>query len=38
MSEYIDEIAQALKGARESKGLSQRALAERADVPQSHIS
>lgn len=32
------EIAKALKAAREAKGLSQRALAEIAGVPQSHIS
>jgi transcriptional regulator with XRE-family HTH domain len=32
------EIAKALKAAREAKGLSQRALAKIAGVPQSHIS
>src|SRR5262245_18262031 len=30
-------IAMALKAARETKGLSQRALSERAGVPQGHI-
>ena len=34
----ITDISQTLKAAREAKGLSQRALAERAGVPQSHIS
>lgn len=34
----IDEIARAIKAAREAKGLSQRALAKLAGVPQSHIS
>lgn len=38
MSEFIDKIAATLKTARAAKGLSQRALAERAGVPQSHIS
>ncbi len=33
-----EEIIEALKGAREAKGLSQRALSERTGVPQSHIS
>ena len=32
------EIAEALRKAREQKGLSQRALSARAGVPQSHIS
>jgi len=32
------EIVNALKAAREAKGLSQRALAARAGLPQSHIS
>jgi HTH-type transcriptional regulator/antitoxin HipB len=31
-------IAAALKAARERKGLSQRALAERVGLPQSHVS
>jgi transcriptional regulator with XRE-family HTH domain len=36
---YVTEyIARALKEARESKGLSQRALSAKAGVPQSHIS
>jgi len=34
----IDEISRTLKAAREAKGLSQRALAKLAGVPQSHIS
>lgn len=34
----VDETVQALKEARAQKGLSQRALAKLADVPQSHIS
>ena len=34
----IDEISRTLKAAREAKGLSQRALAKMAGVPQSHIS
>jgi transcriptional regulator with XRE-family HTH domain len=34
----IDEISRTLKAAREAKGLSQRALARMAGVPQSHIS
>jgi transcriptional regulator with XRE-family HTH domain len=34
----IDEIARTIKAAREAKGLSQRALAKIAGVPQSHIS
>ena len=34
----IDEIARTIKAAREAKGLSQRALARMAGVPQSHIS
>lgn len=33
-----DEIAQRLKAAREAQGLSQRALAERSGLAQSHIS
>jgi len=38
MSEFIKEVARTLKAAREAKGLSQRGLAARADLPQSHIS
>jgi transcriptional regulator with XRE-family HTH domain len=34
----IDEISRTLKAARKAKGLSQRALAKMAGVPQSHIS
>jgi transcriptional regulator with XRE-family HTH domain len=34
----IDEICRTIKAARETKGLSQRALAKMAGVPQSHIS
>jgi len=34
----IDEVAKTIKVAREAKGLSQRALAKLAGVPQSHIS
>lgn len=34
----IDEISRTIKAAREAKGLSQRALAKIAGVPQSHIS
>lgn len=34
----IGEIARTIKAAREAKGLSQRALAKIAGVPQSHIS
>lgn len=33
-----DDIIQALKKARQAKGLSQRALSDRTGVPQSHIS
>ncbi len=33
-----EQIPQALKAARKTKGLSQRALSELASVPQSHIS
>lgn len=33
-----EDIAEALRAAREAKGLSQRALGERAGAPQSHIS
>ncbi|MBK6739087.1 MAG: helix-turn-helix transcriptional regulator [Haliea sp.] len=36
--ETIDEISRTLKAARKAKGLSQRALAKMAGVPQSHIS
>jgi len=38
MTYTTEQIAQNLKAAREAKGLSQRALAKTADVPQSHIS
>lgn len=38
MAYTTEQIAQNLKAAREAKGLSQRALAKLADVPQSHIS
>lgn len=38
MRHTIQEIAQSLKQARQIKGLSQRALARLADVPQGHIS
>lgn len=36
--DMIDEISRTLKAARKAKGLSQRALATMAGVPQSHIS
>ena len=38
MSYATEHIAKALKDARENKGLSQRALSEKAGVPQGHIS
>lgn len=38
MTYTTEQIAQSLKAARESKSLSQRALAKLAGVPQSHIS
>lgn len=38
MGYVIEHIARAIKAAREAKGLSQRALSEKAGVPQSHIS
>ncbi len=38
MTEIVDEIAASLKAAREVKGFSQRELAKRAGLPQSHIS
>ncbi len=38
MAYATEQIAQVLKAAREGKGLSQRALAKLAGVPQSHIS
>ncbi len=38
MTEGTDEIAQALLKARQARGLSQRALSQRAGVPQGHIS
>ena len=34
----IEEIVQAIKTARQDKGLSQRALSAKAGIPQSHIS
>jgi transcriptional regulator with XRE-family HTH domain len=38
MSYVIEHIGRTIKGAREARGLSQRALSEKAGVPQSHIS
>ena len=38
MSYATEHIATTLRAARESKGLSQRALSKKAGVPQSHIS
>ncbi len=38
MLESIAYIAQQIKAARETKGLSQRALSEKVGIPQSHIS
>ncbi len=38
MSYVTEHITRSLKEARENKGLSQRALSEKAGVPQSHIS
>lgn len=38
MNDSIEHIAEAIKAARIKKGLTQRALAERVGVPQSHIS
>jgi len=38
MPQDTDEIAEALRMARQAKGLSQRALSQRAGVPQGHIS
>ncbi len=38
MSYAIEHIARTIKAAREARGLSQRALSEKAGVPQSHIS
>ena len=38
MNYAIEHIARTIKAARETKGLSQRALSEKAGVPQSHIS
>ncbi len=38
MAYNTEQIAQALKDARQTKGLSQRALSARSGVPQSHIS
>ncbi len=38
MDHSIQHIAQALKKARQAKGLSQRALSRRVGIPQGHIS
>ena len=38
MTYVTDKVATALKAAREHKGMSQRDLAGRSGVPQSHIS
>ena len=38
MSYDLEEIAKELKAAREAKGLSQRALSAKVDIPQSHLS
>lgn len=38
MTYAIEEIAESLRAARESKGLSQRELSARSGVPQGHIS
>jgi transcriptional regulator with XRE-family HTH domain len=38
MSYALEDIARTLKEARERKGLSQRALSQKAGVPQGHIS
>ena len=38
MSYATEQLGNTLKAAREAKGLSQRALSEKAGVPQSHIS
>ncbi|MGH8284228.1 MAG: helix-turn-helix domain-containing protein [Steroidobacteraceae bacterium] len=38
MTAKLESIIAALKAAREAKGLSQRALADRVGIPQSHIS
>ncbi|MBV9992559.1 MAG: helix-turn-helix transcriptional regulator [Alphaproteobacteria bacterium] len=38
MTAQIEPVAKALKSARKRHGLSQRALAAKAGVPQSHIS
>lgn len=38
MTKDTDEIAASLRQARQAKGLSQRALSQRAGVPQGHIS
>jgi HTH-type transcriptional regulator / antitoxin HipB len=34
----LEMLARQLKGAREGKGLSQRALADRVGIPQGHLS
>lgn len=38
MSHSIDALAEALKSARLSEGISQQALARRVGLPQSHVS
>ena len=38
MPRDTNEIAQALRQARQARGLSQRALSQRSGVPQGHIS
>ncbi len=38
MSVQVEHIGKAIKEARETKGLSQRALAKSSGIPQSHIS
>ena len=38
VKDEITDITQALKGARQGKGLSQRALGARVGLPQAHIS
>lgn len=38
MLDSIQEIAAAIKAARQKKGLSQRALGAKVGIPQSHIS
>jgi HTH-type transcriptional regulator / antitoxin HipB len=38
MRDEIEDIAKALKQARQANGMSQRALGERVGLPQTHIS